>query len=421
MKKYLMWILIPLIVLSLVSCDQLSSDDEPDLKTIYVGPERVDCEGEGPQTCYLIKENPEDEWSLWYEDIGDFDFKPGYEYELIVSENQVENPPAGGSSITWTMEDVVDMTLSAESKQDETAESEAAGEEVEPSEDTPDQIEFVPIAVKELGVTTVAPANWPKIEDDPLLKEAWGPGQYQFVAFHSVEGDDVQEAMAQLLSTSVEELADGTVEGEYGEDKIGSHTWALYAIENPEVGLVQTVSMTEQEGTVYIISLFVETAQKDALLLPVLENFALVGDTGAGEADVDEAEASESEAEEGSGTVKAGLVDTNWVLTKYDDGSGELVNVMPDVEVTALFAADGRVSGSAGCNHYASLYTVDGNNLSISLPAMTRQECVDQPDIMIQETGYLGGLTVAVSYQIEGNELQLLDEEGRVVLTFSTS
>jgi heat shock protein HslJ len=378
----------------------------------------VDCEGEGPQTCYLVKENREDEWSLYYFEIDGFEYEPGYEYELIVSENNVENPPAGGSSINWTLEEVVNKTPVAESSTDETAESEPAGEEVETSEEPPAQVKFVPIAVEDLGVTTVAPADWPKIEDDPLLKDAWGPGQYRFMAFHSVAGDDVQEAMARLLSTTVEELADGTVEGEYWQEEIGGHTWVMYAIDNPDVGLVQTVSMTGQEGTVYVVSLFIETAQKDAVLQPVLENFVIEGDPGAGEAVVGEAEVDEAEEESGAGS--ADLIDTSWVLTTYDDGSGQLVNVMPGVEVTALFAEDGRVSGSASCNNYVSLYTIEGNNLTISLPAMTRQECVDPPDIMLQETGFLGDLTTAVSYQIEGNELQLLNEDGGIILTFST-
>jgi heat shock protein HslJ len=418
MKKYLLWLLIPLIALSLVGCDQLGSDEESNLKTVYVGPERVDCEGEGPQTCYLIKENPEDEWSLWYEEIDGFDFEPGYEYELIVSGNEVENPPAGGSSITWTLQEVVDKTPVAEVSSDETDENGPAAEEVETSDELLAQIEFVPIVVEDLGITTVAPVDWPKIEDDPLLKDAWGPGQYEFVAFHSVVGDDVQEAMAKLLSTTAEELADGTVEGEYWQEEIGGHTWAMYAIDNPDVGLVQTVSMTDQEGTVYIVSLFIETAQKDAVLQPVLENFVIEGDpvadgSGAGEAEVDEVE-----AEEESSAGSANLVESNWVLTTYDDGSGQLANVMPGVEVTALFTTDGRVSGSAGCNDYVSLYNVEDNSVTISLPAMTRKDCVNPPGIMIQETGFLGDLTTVASYQIKGNELQLLDEEGKVILTF---
>ena len=55
MNKHLLWLLIPLIALPLVGCDQLGLNEESNLKTVYVGPEKVDCEGDGPQTCYLIK------------------------------------------------------------------------------------------------------------------------------------------------------------------------------------------------------------------------------------------------------------------------------------------------------------------------------------------------------------------------------
>ena len=424
MKKHLLWLLISLIALTLVGCDQLGLNEESNLKTVYVGPERVDCEGEGPQTCYLIKENPEDDWSLYYYGIDGFDYEPGYEYELIVSENNVENPPAGGSSINWTLEEVVNKTPVTESSTDETAdksESKTPVEEAEPSEEPPVQDEFVPITVEELGVTTVAPADWPKIEDDPLLKDAWGPGQYRFVAFHSVAGDDVRQAMATLLSTTVEELADGTVEGEYWEEEIGTQSWVMYAIDNPDVGLVQTVSMTGQDGTIYVVSLFIETTDKDAVLQPVLENFVIGGDPQEDQAIVAEADGDKAQVEEGAGTDLANLADTNWVLTTYDDGSGQLIDVIPDVEVAALFSADGRVSGSASCNNYVSLYTVEDNNVTVSLPAMTRKECVDPAGIMLQETAYLGDLTIAVSYQIMGNELQLLDEEGNVILTYLAS
>jgi len=34
-------------------------------KTIYVGPVLVDCEGVAPQKCMLIRENPQDEYTLF--------------------------------------------------------------------------------------------------------------------------------------------------------------------------------------------------------------------------------------------------------------------------------------------------------------------------------------------------------------------
>lgn len=73
------------------------------VKTIYVGPEQVECEGEGPQLCYQYKENADDDWLLLYSPIVGFDYQPGYNYELLVMETPVENPPAGGSSVELSL------------------------------------------------------------------------------------------------------------------------------------------------------------------------------------------------------------------------------------------------------------------------------------------------------------------------------
>jgi heat shock protein HslJ len=417
MKKVLLWLIIPLAVLLLVGCDQLGQE-EPELKTVYVASERVDCEGEGPQTCYLVKENTENDWGLWYFDIEGLDYEPGYEYELVVAENQVENPPAGGSSITWSVQEVVSKTPVAGGDTGETGEADPTGTETGSAEEPPVQLSFEPIVVEDLGLTTVAPADWPRIEGDPLLRDAWGPGQYNFVAFHAVPGDDVQAAMAQLLSTTPEQLAGGSVEGDYWEEQIGSYAWGMYSIDKPDVGLMQTVSMTEQDGTVYVVSLFVETEQKDTILLPVLENFAIMTDPQSAEIDTAEGQETGAETGEESLVESTDLTNTRWLLTMFDDGTGQFLDVLPGVEITALFAEDGRVSGSAGCNDYVSLFSVDGDDLSISLPAMTRRDCAELDGMMLHETSYLGNLTSVAAYELQDNTLHLSNEAGQVVLIY---
>ncbi len=341
MKKVLLWLVIPLVVLLLVGCNQLGQE-EPESKT----------------------------------------------------------PVAGGST-------------------GETAEANPSGTEAESSEEPPAQVTFESIIAEDLGITTVAPSDWPRIEGDPLLKDAWGSGQYRFVAFHSVPGEDVQSAMAQLLSTTPDQLADGSIEGDYWEEQIGNYAWGMYAIDNPEVGLVQTVSMTAQDGTVYVVSLFVETDQKDTILFPVLENFAIIADDPqSAEIDIVETDETEAETGEESPAGSTDLMNTNWHLTMFDDGTGQFENVLPGMEITAVFAADGRVSGSAGCNDYVSLFEVDGDTLSVSLPAMTRRECAELDGLMLQETSYLGNLTTVAAFQLQDNTLQLVNEAGDVVLVY---
>ena len=217
-----MLLTIPLAIWLLAGCDQLNQK-ESELKTIFIGPDRVDCEGEGPQTCYLVKENVEDGWGLWYYEIEGLDYETGYVYELIVAESQVENPPAGSSSIVWTVQEVVSKTEVVESSTSETAENIPDDVGSETAEELSPQQTFKPILIEDLGIKSVAPADWPKIEGDPLLKYAWGPGQFRFMAFHSVPGENVQIAMAQLLSSTPEQLAEGSVEGDYWEEQIGSY------------------------------------------------------------------------------------------------------------------------------------------------------------------------------------------------------
>lgn len=82
----------------------------PEESTLFVGPERVPCEGEGPQECYQVKETPEGEWELFYDEIEGFQWEPGFIYELRVNIYQVENPPAGGSSLRYELVEVVSKT-----------------------------------------------------------------------------------------------------------------------------------------------------------------------------------------------------------------------------------------------------------------------------------------------------------------------
>jgi heat shock protein HslJ len=78
--------------------------------TLYVGPEQVDCVGVAPQKCLLVKENPEEEYTYFYSEIEGFTFEPGYEYQLLVLVEPVENAPADASSLKYTLIEEVSKT-----------------------------------------------------------------------------------------------------------------------------------------------------------------------------------------------------------------------------------------------------------------------------------------------------------------------
>ena len=90
-------------------------------KTIFVGPEKVPCEGAGPQECYQVKETVDGEWQLFYDEIESFQWEPGYTYELRVNVYKVENPPADSSSLRYELVEVVAKLPAAEPVTDELA------------------------------------------------------------------------------------------------------------------------------------------------------------------------------------------------------------------------------------------------------------------------------------------------------------
>ena len=88
-----------------------------------------------------------------------------------------------------------------------------------------------------------------------------------------------------------------------------------------------------------------------------------------------------------------------------------MVTGLADTEVTAVFGADGQLSGSAGCNRYSAPYTVDGNKIKIGLAISTMMACA-QP-IMAQEAAYLAAIQPAATYNIQGTKLELRDATAR--------
>ena len=120
--KNRLYVSIALFLLAAVALSACRSSAQAVEKTIYVGPTMVDCTGVGPQKCLLVKENPSDEYQLFYDQIEGFDYEEGYEYEIVVREEKVENPPADASSIRWTLVEMVSKTPAPSTSQAATLE-----------------------------------------------------------------------------------------------------------------------------------------------------------------------------------------------------------------------------------------------------------------------------------------------------------
>jgi heat shock protein HslJ len=128
-------------------------------------------------------------------------------------------------------------------------------------------------------------------------------------------------------------------------------------------------------------------------------------------------------AEDRGVTVTAGssnlpLQGTTWYLESYLEGTATSA-ILPGTAVTAIFGADGQLSGSGGCNNYSANYTADAGSIFILPPVGNQLICPNPPGIMEQEAAYLLALPMATSYEISSSTLTLQDANGRVVLQYT--
>jgi len=104
------------------------------------------------------------------------------------------------------------------------------------------------------------------------------------------------------------------------------------------------------------------------------------------------------------------LEGTHWLLQDSEDLPTD------GVSVTAEFA-DGRMSGSSGCNTYNAAYTTDHPQITIGPDiATTKMAC--EPGPAQVEIAFLEALPKVTEYTIDGDTLELLDDDGTALLTF---
>jgi heat shock protein HslJ len=104
------------------------------------------------------------------------------------------------------------------------------------------------------------------------------------------------------------------------------------------------------------------------------------------------------------------LHDTAWLVTAYENGKGELVDVLGGTEITANFSQEkidgGTVYGFTGCNDYHGDYSVSAEDNvwpGIDLVLTTQNTCTDE--IMEQEQDFITALAFSRNWQIDGLEM----------------
>ncbi|MGB5843331.1 MAG: META domain-containing protein [Anaerolineales bacterium] len=417
--------------------DQGAQSDSEE-RTMFVGPVFVDCQGEGPQKCMLVRENPEDEYTLFYDQIEGFDFEEGFEYELEVEVEQVADPPAGGSSLKWTLIRILNkqpVPIAAEGEQ-----------------------KTIYVGPELVDCVCVAPQKCMQVKENP-------EDEYKLF-YDQIEGFEYEEGSEYQLIISEEQVEDPPADA-------SSIKWTLVSVESKEP--VADSDTVQLEGTDWLLNSYLN--QEGEMVEPLAgtytsayfedgqvngkascngyfggyqvegnsisigplastemfcgnppgvmdQEFAFLSAMGsAADYAIEGEQLFISDADGATILVfdvaqAITLPGSLWNVLMYNNGKEAVVSVILSTEITAYFGEDGQLSGNAGCNNYSAAYEIDGESITIGPAITTRMACGDPEGIMEQETAYLAALEMASSYQFEDQRLILLDSEGRRVVDY---
>lgn len=118
-------------------------------------------------------------------------------------------------------------------------------------------------------------------------------------------------------------------------------------------------------------------------------------------------------------TYVAGTTDlagTSWRATGINNGTGGMQTTADTGRVTAVFGADGMLSGNGGCNSYSAPWATSGDaGLALGPISSTTMACA----AMTTEAQYFAALRAVTSYRIEGDGLTLRDATGAAQVTYT--
>ena len=114
---------------------------------------------------------------------------------------------------------------------------------------------------------------------------------------------------------------------------------------------------------------------------------------------------------------RATLAGSAWEVTAYNNGREAVVSLIEGSRLSAEFGADGRLSGSAGCNAYRASYEAAAGELRIGPAAATFKACAQPAGVMEQEQAYLRALATVARYRLDGTRLELRSADGALAVT----
>ncbi len=108
-------------------------------------------------------------------------------------------------------------------------------------------------------------------------------------------------------------------------------------------------------------------------------------------------------------TIEGSLNGSEWTVQRLNNQPA-----LPAPQLTLAFSADGKISGSAGCNPYVGeyAYTVASRTITVNSINKRFKTCVPT-EVMVQEKAFLQALRDADSYAINCQKMTLFAANGR--------
>jgi heat shock protein HslJ len=104
------------------------------------------------------------------------------------------------------------------------------------------------------------------------------------------------------------------------------------------------------------------------------------------------------------------LVGTNWQVVEID--GSPVAAGQSKREAQMVFNAEGRVSGSTGCNRFTGAYKQEATGFRFTPLAVTKMAC--PPPLDAQERSFLRAMEGVAAVRQSGKTLELLDAGGKV-------
>jgi hypothetical protein len=105
-----------------------------------------------------------------------------------------------------------------------------------------------------------------------------------------------------------------------------------------------------------------------------------------------------------------------WRVTGVSGGiTGGVIPVVAGTSISLTFERNGKVSGTACNSYFGEWDTKDG--FHITGIGSTKKACTEPPGAMAQEQRYFAALALTRNVEVTGNQLALLDEGGKEIVT----